>query len=249
MKAIKSFASAAILLCITQSVEATPMTLAFEAEVASIGAFGGGVDLPFDIDIGDIITVSFSTGSAAAELHIWTSEFSLEKPNYGLVIEDNARGWIPFSGRIADPANTPIVDRGPAGASDLVDFVQIECAGPHDLSTCESTPLSTEDFLVWFPRILLAGESNVLSGGEVPIDTSVLNALTFREMSLNFVDSDSGSVTTVGAFVGEIYAIPEPPSARLSGLCLSIALLYSIATMHRATHRNHRSNCPSVVAR
>ncbi|WP_252853242.1 hypothetical protein [Aeoliella straminimaris] len=137
-------------------------------------------------------------------------------------------------GRIADPENTPVVDRGPGGVSDVF---RVGCAETEDIALCEGTPLMGDQAILWIASVSLIGDSALISSENETLNLSTLNAFSFREMSLTFFDPSTGNAVKVGAFVGDVRVVPEPASTQLITALLPMLILCT--SLHACPWRPH----------
>ena len=132
-----------------RTLHAAPVTFRFEAEVASITEFGGGVSIPSDIQVGESFRVQFTfdpqnSGGPVSQLfplQIRFDDLQLVVDEYFLQVADELSSWIPFTGSIADPLSAPIDDRGPGGVSDAL-FVS--CGSSDFATSCGDVGGSSE---------------------------------------------------------------------------------------------------------
>ncbi len=167
--------AAAVLVFGTCSVlQAAPVTLRFDAEIASVIDSDGGAELPFTVAVGDALFSSFELDSfiggpryaqtGAFLFKIAGNEFSMS--GFMVTVEnDHVPGAVPLRGSIADPLNTPIVDQGP-GVSDRL---SLSCDSPFSF-TCAS--LDGNGDINYSPQIALFGDQTLIDLIELPTDVA-----------------------------------------------------------------------------
>ncbi len=224
--------SVAFLLGAQTTLQAAPVTFAFEAEVASVIDSGGGAGLPFTVAVGDALFSSFELDSfsggpgyaqtGALSFEIAGNEFSLE--GFLVTVEnDHVPDAVPLRGSIADPLNTPIVDQGP-GVSDRL---SLSCDSPFSL-TCAL--LNGSGNIEFSPQIALFGDQTLIDSTELFTDPAIWNMFSFREMSLLFRNGTTEGTTRIGVYIGPLSFVPEPTS---SCLTVSFAVLLAVFVQRR----------------
>ncbi len=136
-------------------LKASPITLRFEAQIASVFPINGGISLPFTVAAGDFIvtTFTFEPGTDAldypqtGDIRFVLANHEIHVPSYTISIRDeDAPNATDLTGRVADPGNTPIVDLGP-GSSDVI---SISCSSGSSCGSLVGYPQyqnSTSDLL------------------------------------------------------------------------------------------------------
>lgn len=222
---------AAFLVAHASNLTAAPVVLSFEAMVASVLETRSGADLPFAVEVGDTIQATYSldpntsnpVSAQSGVLQFRIGGTLLTLSGYEIRVRDNATTWSPLTGRVADPANTPIVDQGPGGMSDSLAMSCLPHGSIADLF-CGSVPGSAE--LAFRPEISFSGPTSVLNSDALPINADVWNAFSFREMSLSFLNDITAGESYVGAYVSDVRLIPEPPAIflQIAGVFAFLAL-------------------------
>jgi hypothetical protein len=230
------------------TVHAAPVTFRFEAEVASINEIG--LTLPFDLAIGDIITVNYSfqpaTGTSSVQsypqempLSVKFDEKTLATSEYLISIGDNRPVELPSAGSLADPtaAMSTLSDEGPPG---YVDDYSISCGSPLP-GSCGEFPGHAN--LSWHFIANFAYDSTLFGASDLPSIPTFLNEATFREMRLTIFQPDSadgiglGLVNSaqIGAYIREVQAIPEP------SCCFGIVCAVLSVAFRMSSSGNRRS--------
>ncbi len=191
---------------------AAQVTLAFEAQIASILSSKGGTNLPFNASVGDTLAATFTFDPASGgplypqpgTMQFVLGGETLKIAGFQIAVRnDYSPNQIPLTGSIADPANTPIVDQGPG----ISDHISLTCL-TQGVFNCGTIPSHSE--LAYRPTVVLAGLADILSSQDLTANVAAWNSFTFREMSLSFVDLDTNGETYLGAYIGPLHAIPEP---------------------------------------
>lgn len=209
-------AAAAFILTLNAGIEisrAAQVTFAFDAHVASVGSVRGGADLPFSVSTDDTLTATFtfepSTGGPLypqlGVLQFVLGGETLELSGYEIgVFNDNFPIAVPRTGDIAEPGKFRFGDQGPGSS----DNISLSCLRTPAVFTCGTVPAHNR--LAYRPSILLAGSDDLLSSTDLTATVAIWNSFTFREMSLYFIDTNTGGETFIGAYIGPLRAIPEP---------------------------------------
>lgn len=227
-----TFACAGMLSCLVlllgtePRAHAGPLTYQFQAEVASVLPDAGGVSLPVQISVGDIITGTFtfdpSLGGQPFEqpgllaFLIHGQVFAIQ--GYKMeVANNNFPNAVPLEYTIADPAR--ILDDVAPGSSDSIVLRSASLDG-------FSAVLDSDPDLLLDPRVFFANDDLLLTSSDLVTDLSIWNTFSFREMSLSFMNETTGGSVYIGALIGPVTAIPEPAMAfGVLGGCILISRL------------------------
>ncbi len=214
------------VLCVSRAfLHAAPVTLRFEATVASSFPSDGGASLPFLVSPGDSIvtTITFEPGTAGPVYpQNGTMRFdlvgtSLVVTDFQIVVGNDRQIWIDHPGRIADPNNTPDVDINAIGDNTIASCLD---GAPHFCGTVQGS-VNKE-----FRPLLVFTDPNplLITSDELSRDPEIWNAFSRREMSLLFRDKNTGGSTYLGAYIAQVHEVPEPT---IASLCLAITAAFA----------------------
>jgi hypothetical protein len=204
------------MLTITGTSSATPITLAFDATVTDVDVLISPFQLPLPVAVGDIIhgrfsfdappSGNFSQQQTPLQFHI--GKTTLKSSNYEIIEEYNTFPPSNTAVWFIDGSNTPIdsllIDCSPLGGS----CGKVEVTGSTDVE--------------WSASIGRSGPSPILTGLKSSGNETEWNALANGLLWINFFNRFGAAA--VGATVGPMVAIPEPPS-----LVLFLSILLGIA--------------------
>lgn len=212
-------------------LQAAPVTLRFEAQVASVFESNGGLALPFGVNIGETLSGTFafdpsSMGSPylpTGSLSFLVSGTYLTLSDYRIQVNNNDfPGPIDITGRIADPLNTPAIDFFPPINDNIIISALTDglpLLGPLPGSVSGHPELS------FSPQMVFAYDDAVLDSQALPSDPAIWNRFSFREMSLTIRDA-SGGGSYIGAYIGQVRGVPEPES--IGQMLLGVGCLISL---------------------
>lgn len=211
------------------AVHAAPITLQFDTTVAStvglpLGPTELNSPLPFAVAEGDPFTASFTYEPAigsgtyvqSGELQFMIGGQHLLVTPFRISVVNNGIGFIDASGRIADPARTPIVDR----ALFLADQLAISCPSGGSASYCGT--ISGHDDFKFNVQMLFEEDLNLqtLTSTSLPADQNLWNTFRNREMRIGF---NNGAF--IGAYIGALRQIPEPSSGLMMFVLMIILFI------------------------
>ncbi len=213
LRKIRGIALAACYCSALPTLSAAPVTFNFEATVASVFPVTAASELPFEIVHGDSITATleFEPRSGgpiypqSASVCFQAGGQVLEADALEVRIENNAGAGVDLRGRIADPNATPDIDL--TGTSDNI---FMSCS---PTAFCGVAPEHSN--YSFRPLLAFSHDETLLNSDDLIADVGTWNTFSFREMSLIFRDANTGGETYIGAYLGGLRQVPEPPAVVL----------------------------------
>jgi hypothetical protein len=203
-------------------VHAVPVTLRFDAEVASIIVRNGGSQRIPEVSIGDSASIEFSFDAPSVEFNnqqqhsivLRVAGRKYTTSGFSITVRDQIDRLIPLAGSIADPANTPDVDRPFGEPSDSL-WIGAISGSSGDFDTVLSGANSEVE---WDSPMLFAGNEFSLSDVGIPEDPTAWQAMEFKESAFEFSDIGTSNSTRVGLYIHTVSRVPEPGPILLTTL-------------------------------
>lgn len=214
----------AVILWASSMAKAAPVTLRFEAVVASVPASGNAINLPFELSIGETLvgSITFEPGTNGPiyqQIGVFRVDIGgirLSLPGFQILVGNDQQLYIDQPGRVADPGNTPDVDVNAIGENIIV-----SCSDGGSLY-CGTVPGSVN--VGYRPLLVLTDYSPLfLSSNELIADVNVWNAFDNQEMAILFKDIDTNATAYVGAYISQLQQVPEPSTAILITVLMVMA--------------------------
>lgn len=181
------------------------LTYGWTATVHSIEEFKGGTELPFNVAIGDVITTTVTLNSkAAGAFNSQTLATRYDQP-FSLKYDIN-------NTTLSSNAFTVFVrNDSPFGISTTETSYEIPNLVSDDFSIQSPVfqgPLDSG--LLWADNTLFTGSSSTIGSNSLANAIDELNSFESRIQELHFLDNATSGETTIVAFVGNVYVVPEP---------------------------------------
>lgn len=221
-----AFLTGIFCLSAAAATQAVPVTLGFEAVVENVNLLPPS-NLPFAIEIGDVITGQFSfvpidTQPNALGLESITD--TVQEFDLSLSFESENVVTSTYQLRVTD--NSQAID------GQLVnDIVSLGCTstGPN---ACNPGTLANFEDLIWFFSLPLLADGGVLNGADISGDPAVWNQFAGR-LSITIQEQGIADVLRVSALTERFFLIPEPTTA----LSVTIALIMIFGTRSICCHQ------------
>ncbi len=202
---------------------ATPVTLAFEAEVIDVDVLAPAL-LPFSVENGDVLKGQFTFEPLDADPGIgMTSTDIVQEYNFSLMLDTTVLSTSKYTLNVRD--NSLAID-----APFFTDHIAIHCVGG---PSCETNTIPGADSsIAWGFLLPLSGEDSILNGADISADPDVWSQ--FRGIiSIGIFNRGGPGVLTIFASIKEFSAVPEPSSFCLVIFASSWALSRSFCSLSR----------------